>query len=112
MFTLQKSLHDWNSKAFENTFKREISCLDKNLLPLQKSLLFSSYVSDEKICPVIISSSTSTTHLLIKTTIFFTGIIAGCSCSDDPGPQDTQQESCDVLFRINLDNAETQVEII
>ena len=111
MFTLQKSLDDWNTPTFENTFKAEVRNLDKELLPLQKSLLFSSYVSNEKISPVVMSSSASTTHLLIKTTIFFTGIIAGCSCSDNPGPQDTQQESCDVLFRINLNNAETQVEL-
>jgi len=112
MFTLQKSLHAWNTNTFENTFKSEVGDLDKALLPLQKSLSFSSYVSDEKISPVVMSSSSGTTHLLIKTTIFYTGIIAGCSCADDPSPQDTQQESCDLLFRINLSNAETQVELI
>jgi hypothetical protein len=112
MFTLQKSLQAWNTRTFDNVFKSEVSDLDKQLLPLQKGLLFSSYVSPDKISPVIMSSSSGTTHLLIKTTIFYTGIIAGCSCADDPSPQDTQQESCDLLFRINLTNAETQIELI
>lgn len=112
MFTLQKSLQAWDTNNFNSTFKNEVITLDKQLLPLQKCLLFSSYVSPETISPVIISSSIDATHLLIKTTIFYSGIIAGCSCSDDPSPQDTQQESCDLLFRINLENAETQVELI
>jgi len=112
MFTLEKSLQAWDTSAFENTFKSEVSQLDKSLLPLQKTLLFSSYVSNDKISPVIMSSSSDLTYLLVKTTIFYTGIIAGCSCADDPGPQDTQQESCNLLFRINRNNAETQVEII
>ena len=112
MFTLKKSLQAWNTSTFDNVFKSEVSALNKQLLPLQKSLLFSSYVSPEKISPVIMSSSSDTTHLMIKTTIFYTGIIAGCSCADDPAPQDTQQESCDLLFRINLNNAETQIELI
>ena len=112
MFTLQKSLHAWNTSTFESTFKSEVGDLDKDLLPLQKCLSFSSYVSNEKISPVVMSSSADATHLLIKCTIFYTGIIAGCSCSDDPTPQDTQQESCDLLFRINRSNAETQIELI
>lgn len=112
MFTLKKSLQAWNTSNFDSIFKSEVSDLNKNLLPLQKSLLFSSYVSTDKVSPVIMSSSSNTTHLLIKTTIFYTGIIAGCSCADDPGPQDTQQESCDLLFHINLSDAQTHVELI
>jgi len=112
MFTLQKSLQAWDKKNFNNTFKSEVSTLDKQLLPLQKGLQLSSYVSAEKITPVILASSANTTHLLIKTTIFYTGIIAGCSCSDDPSPQDTQQESCDLLFHINRHNGETSIELV
>lgn len=112
MLTLQKSLKAWDTENFNKIFKNEVIALDKQLLPLQKGLTFSSYVSAEKISPVIISNSITSTHLLIKTTIFYTGIIAGCSCADDPGPQDTQQESCELLFRINLQNAETQVELV
>ena len=112
MFTLQKSLQAWDTKSFNNTFKSEVGALDKQQLPLQKGLQFSSYVSPENITPVIIASSANATHLLIKTTIFYTGIIAGCSCSDDPGPQDTQQESCELLFHINRHNGETTIELI
>ena len=112
MITLQKTLQAWDTSHFNSAFKNEIIALDRQLLPLQKGLSFSSYVSKETISPVIISSSVNATHLLIKASIFYTGIIAGCSCSDDPSPQDTQQESCDLLFRIKLDNAATQVEII
>ena len=112
MFTLQKSLQAWGTQYFDLVFKSEVSTLDKQLLPLQKALTYSSYVSADTISPVVLSSSTNTTHLLVKTTIFYSGIIAGCSCADDPSPQDLQQESCELMFLINLKNAQTQVELI
>jgi len=48
----------------------------------------------------------------IKADIFYTGIIAGCSCADDPGPSDTQQEHCQLLFIIDKQTAETDIRII
>jgi hypothetical protein len=72
----------------------------------------SSYVSPEKICVLIQHSDASTTEINIKTGVFYTGIIAGCSCSDDPTPLDTQNEYCELIFTINKQTAETTVHLI
>jgi len=112
MITLTKSLQAWGSAHFKQTFKSELILLDPNLLPLQKGLSHSSYLSNEPFSPVILNTSENDEELHIKSTIFYTGIIAGCSCADDPTPQDLQNESCDVLFRINKLTAETQADLI
>lgn len=41
--------------------------------------------------------------------VFFTGIIAGCSCADDPTPVDTQNEYCELRLTIAKATAEAAV---
>ena len=47
----------------------------------------------------------------VKAGLAYNGIIAGCSCSDDPTPIDETNEYCEVLFSINKETAETTVEL-
>ncbi len=115
MFKLQNTLNALHNNASINndisgTFKTEVAELDHRLLPLQQGLSLSSYVSHEKISAVVLNLSQTRLNHEIKASIFYTGIIAGCSCSDDPTPEDTQSEQCDMLFSIDKLTAETNCE--
>ena len=112
MLFLPASLNAWGSEDFIPTFKSEIANIEHQHLPLQKGLSLSSYVSDDKISPIVNRSHEDNTHILIDSGIFYYGIIAGCSCSDDPTPQDTQTEYCEIRFTINKLTAETQVILL
>ena len=112
MIKLSQSIEAWGTPTFEQVLKTEIECLNPDALPLQKGLTYSSYISAEPFSPVILKTTVVDDFLHVKTTIFYTGIMAGCSCADDPTPQDLQNESCDILFRINRCSGETQVELI
>ncbi len=112
MLTLNDSLKAWQTENFSNVFKQEISELDQQHLPLQKGLSLSSYVSNEKPSAVIHRTSENTDSIIVYAGIFYTGIIAGCSCSDDPTPLDTQNEYCELRFTIKKLSAETSVELI
>lgn len=48
----------------------------------------------------------------VKASIFYTGIIHGCNCADDPSPVDELPEHCDVQLDINKFTAETDVTLI
>ena len=48
----------------------------------------------------------------VKAGIFYSGIIAGCSCADDPTPVDEQNEYCEVQFEINKKTAEATVALL
>lgn len=112
MILLSQSINAWGSTDFAAVFKQEVSETPHASLPLQQGLTQSSYVSDEVFSAIILNSSTDDLHLYIKAGIFYTGIIAGCSCADDPTPLDTQNEYCELQFTIHRQSGETQVELL
>ena len=109
---LSKALQANHSPEFNKALKNEIQDLDPTLLPLQQGLSLSSYVGKTPFSAVIMNISEETDYIKIKVGIFYTGIIAGCSCSDDPSPTDEQNEYCDLLFRVNKNTADTEVELL
>ena len=112
MIALPESLATWGTEAFGERFKAEVEALGNRALPLQQGLSLSSCVSDEPCRLMIIGTSESPESLRIKAGVFYSGIIAGCSCSDDPSPTDVQQEYCDLEFVIDRKTAETTVTVL
>ena len=112
MLYLNQSKNAWGSANFNQVFKHEIAMLNHTSLPLQQGLTQSSYVSDEPVSAVILNAAINNSLIQIRAGIFYTGIIAGCSCADDPTPQDTQNEYCELLFAIQLDTGATEVSLL
>ena len=112
MITLSKSLASWNSEAFQGVIKKEIEALPHEALPLQKALAQSSYVSETPFLVSVMSVADNDTHISVKLGVFYTGIIAGCNCSDDPSPVDEINEYCELQLEINKSNGETQVMLL
>lgn len=112
MLLLKQSISAWDKDNFTEIFKTEVSHLPHASLPLQQGLTKSSYVSDEIFTPIILNSSANESSICIKAGIFYTGIIAGCSCSDDPTPLDTQNEYCEIMFTINKQSAEAEIKLL
>lgn len=109
---LFNSLNAWGSPGFENTLKQEIQDIDPDLLPLQQALSLSSYVSRTPVNATILNISDNNEVIIAKAGIFYTGIIAGCSCADDPTPPDEQTEYCEIQFIINKDTSETTTVLL
>ena len=61
---------------------------------------------------MILNTAEENDSIQVKAGIFYTGIIAGCSCSDDPSPTDEQNEYCELQFIINKNTAETSVNLL
>lgn len=98
--------------SFKESLKKEIASIDPGQLPLQQGLAHSSYVSKAPFSPVILSIKNNESSLIIKTGIFYTGIIAGCSCADDPSPTDEQNEYCELLIEIEKTHGESKITLI
>jgi hypothetical protein len=109
---LEQSLAAWGTPAFNERFKAEAEGLSSALLPLQQGLRLSSSISSEPFSVMVIGLSEESGRIRIKAGIFYSGIIAGCSCSDDPTPQDVQAEYCVVEFAIDRETAETTVSLL
>lgn len=112
MIKLPLSLESWGSAEFRSTFNDELRNLDAGLLPLQQGLQYSSYVISDRLAAIILKTQEDTLQITIKAGLAYNGIIAGCSCSDDPTPLDETSEYCEVQLCINKKTAETTVTLL
>jgi len=112
MIRLTKALSGWGSPDFEGILKQEIEQLGVKDLPLQQGLSSSSYAMDNKLNVLIINVAEQADLIRAKVGLFYTGIIAGCNCADDPTPADEQSEYCEIQVDINKNTAETNVILL
>ena len=111
MIHLPLSLLAWNSDAFNTVIKQELCSIDKNLLPLQEGLRYSSIANADSLSVSVLNIKDDEKQIFVKAGLFYTGIIAGCNCADDPTPVDENNEYCEALFCINKQTAETTVTL-
>lgn len=109
---LPLALAAWHSDTFREAFKREAEQLDPTLLPLQQALAVSSHVSDRPFSIIPLASEETPDSIRIKAGISYAGIIAGCSCADDPTPMSEQAEYCEVWFEIDKATAGASVVLL
>ena len=109
---LADSLHAWGTPDFKRILKSEIEQLDASQLPLQQGLSIGSYALDNKLDVIVIDAAEAEGHIRAKVGIFYTSIIAGCSCADDPTPVDENNEYCVVQLDINTSTAETTLTLL
>ena len=112
MLVFAKALNAWGTPGFNQVLKQEIEQLDAGQFPLQQGLATSSHVADSKFTAMILRVSDDADFIHAKVGISYAGIIAGCSCADDPSPLSEQAEYCEVLLAINKLAAETTVMLL
>jgi hypothetical protein len=112
MIRFRESLDAWGTPAFRDILKQEIEKLDAGTLPLQQGLSQSSVALDDNLNAIIISVSDDADRICAKAGIYYAGIIAGCSCADDPTPDNQTTEYCQVLLAIDKTTAETTVTLL
>jgi len=83
--------------------------MDAERLPLQQALCATSHALYDKIDVMIISVSDDPRFIHAKVGVFFSGIVAGCSCADDPTPVEPQNEYGEMRFTIDKATGETTV---
>jgi len=112
MLLLPLSLKAWDSDSFNIVLNQELRSIDADKLPLQQGLQLSSYAISDKLSITVLNREEDATNIIVKAGLLYNGIIAGCSCADDPTPIDETNEYCDVLISINKQTAETTVKLI
>lgn len=109
---LTRVLNAWGSPTFNEVLKREIARMDAELLPLQQALTQTSYTSGANRSVLILDVQGEASFIRVKTGIFYSGMMPGCSCADDPTPMSEITEYCEVLFDIDKITAETTVTLV
>lgn len=109
---LCKSLENLHTDDFEVILAQEVAALGIDHLPLQQGLSRSSYALDDNLRVMILKTEETSEAILVKACLFYEGIIAGCSCADDPTPIDRQPEQCEIEININRRTAEASVSLV
>lgn len=112
MIRLTKSLQAWGTSNFEGVLKTELEQISADLLPLQQGLAITSHVTESPHKVMIINVADEAGAIRVKAGIFYSGIVIGCSCADDPTPINEQSEYCEVQFVIDKKTAETSVILL
>jgi hypothetical protein len=112
MLRLGSALQLWGSERFEAKVKQALKDLPHHELPLQQPLQHSSQVSDEPIQVMFLDAVEFIGYNKVRVGVFYSGIIAGCNCADDPTPVDTVSEYCTLELVIDRCSAEVEVLLI
>ena len=112
MIRLVDVLNAWRTPEFSKILKAAIEGMDSSQLPLQQGLATTSYALDTRLKAMIISATEERDFIRARVGIFYSGIIAGCSCADDPTPVDEQNEYCVVQLDIDKRTADTRITLL
>jgi hypothetical protein len=109
MIRLTNSIAAWGTPEFAAVLKRELQGLGGDGLPLQQGLSASSQVADAPIEVLILRVADEGEAILVKAGVFYSGVIAGCSCADDPTPVGENTEYCELRLHIHKGSGEARV---
>lgn len=104
-------MNAWSAPNFKDVLKKEIEQLDAGQLPLQQGLSAGSHVQGDKFTVMVLGVSEEDNFIRARAGVFYTSIIAGCSCADDPTPISELSEYCEVQLDIDKKTAETTVTL-
>ncbi|MDP1897968.1 MAG: hypothetical protein Q8K43_08785 [Sulfurimicrobium sp.] len=107
-----KALNAWGTPEFAAALKQEIAQADPALLPLQQGLSIGSHATDGPVGAMLLKVDEDEGMIRAKAGIFYTSIIAGCSCADDPTPISENNEYCEMQFDIDRITGETVVTVL
>jgi len=108
---LSEAVANADSSEAAAILKQELEQVDGLSLPLQQGLTRSSYTDGENFGVTILSVQRDDEGLHAKAGIQYQGIIAGCSCADDPTPPSTIDEYCEIELVV-AENGITTVRLL
>lgn len=91
----------YGTPEFESTLKREIAALGPDVLGLQRGLTSGSVSLGKDLGVMLLGVSESADAIRIRAGIFFTSVLSGCACADDPTPENENSEYCEIEVEIH-----------
>lgn len=111
MMRFDKALAAWGTPDFQAVLKAELEALGVDGLPLQQGLARSSHVAPRQPTAMVIAATADDDRIRVRAGIFYAGIIAGCSCADDPTPVDEMDEYCEVTIELDRKTGEAAIAL-
>lgn len=112
MIKLPAALAAWGGADFKDTLKRELEDLEPARLPLQQAVSTTSYALDERITAIVHGAEAGPGVIRARVGVFFSGLVPGCSCADDPTPVEPQNQYCELAVAIDRATAIATVMVL
>lgn len=110
MIHLPRTLAALDTPAFAATLAGELAALGAAALGLERALARSSMLADDVIEVSQLGVRREGGRIVVRVGVFFAGVIAGCSCADDPTTIDRLPEYCELRLSIDPSDAATLIE--
>ena len=96
-----------DSSAYSRILKQELEALQPGSLPLQQFTTQGGVVDDADISVTVLSVVGHEHEILAKVGVFFTEVVGGCNCHDDPVHSNAYAE---MMLAINRQTAEADIK--
>jgi hypothetical protein len=106
---LLDALQESHPGTLAKALKHELENLPAGTLPLEKGTSRGGFVDDSDISVTVIRVIQDENSIQAKIGVFFTEIIVGCGCGDDPIPENTY---CEMQISIDRKTATARFELI
>lgn len=103
------ALRESRSSLFGKALKHELENLPAGTLPLEKGTSRGGFVDDSDISVTVINTTQNENGIEAKVGVFFTEIIVGCGCGDEPVPENAY---CELLISIDRTTSAAKFEVI
>lgn len=112
MIDLSETLTAWPTPEREATLKLALEALDAACLPLQQALARGSQVSAEPFQVMVLTTAETEDGLRARVGIFFTSLIGGCQCADDPTPLEPLLEYAQIEVAIQRETGMAYLRLL
>lgn len=112
VIVLPQALAAWGSPRFAAVLAAELQALPPGSLPLQQGLRSSSFALEDGAGFSLIGSESDPVSIGLRVGVFYSGIVAGCNCADDPSPVEPVPEYCELLLSIDRATGQAQVRLV
>ncbi|KTG16334.1 MULTISPECIES: hypothetical protein [unclassified Guyparkeria] len=96
----------------ESVFKEELAAMAPDELPLQRGMAHGSVADGERLSAMVIRADIDADHVRIRAGLFFSSVVAGCACHNDPTPMAEEAEYCEASFEIERPGGSTVVRLL
>ena len=110
MIRLPLSLAARHAAGFREVLQQELQSLAEEL-PLQQGLSQGSVALTDDVQVMILAVEEGGDGLVVRFGVFYSAVIAGCSCADDPTPLDVVSEYCEMRALIDVDSGQAVVSL-
>lgn len=102
----------WNTPDFAPKLIEAVHALGISGLPLQKALSHGSVALDDDMMVRVLHTEEQGIHLIVRVSIQYTSTITGCSCIDDPSPENILPEYCELELAIDRQNGRCSITLL